>query len=111
MGSCRAQETGAHVTSSCQAQVNSLTNANFATDIGNGVALGLKALGPLKSNQITQGNSQEGDYKARYTDNNIAALMGFSHVQRGNQLQSIWASLNTSKGKNITSTAGKSGRG
>jgi hypothetical protein len=90
-----------HATNSGQAQVNSSTNTNFVADIGKGVALGLKALGPLKSNQITQGNSQKGDDKARYTDDNIAALMGFSHVQRGNQLQPIWASLNTSKGKNI----------
>jgi hypothetical protein len=55
-----------------------MSQTNFAADIGKGVALGLKALGgQIKGGQL-QGPTQEGDEKPRYTDDDIAAIMGFS---------------------------------
>ena len=58
-----------------------MTQATFAADIGKGVALGLKALGgPISPGNLAQGTTKEGDEKTHYTDNNIAAIMGFSHV-------------------------------
>ena len=58
-----------------------LTQATFAADIGKGVALGLKALGgAISPGNLAQGTTKEGDEKTHYTDNNIAAIMGFSHV-------------------------------
>jgi len=57
----------------------SMLQVNFAADIGKGVALGLKALGgPIAT--VQQGAAKEGEEKTRYTDNDIAAIMGFSHV-------------------------------
>ncbi len=78
-----------------------LFQANLAADIGKGVALGLKALGgQLKGGQL-QGPTQEVDKKTCYTDDDIAAVMGFSHVLRGDQVQPIWITLNNAKQKNI----------
>jgi hypothetical protein len=78
-----------------------LFQANLAADIGNGVALGLKALGgQLKGGQL-QGPTQEVDEKTRFTDDDNAAVMVFSHVLRGDQVQPIWITLNNSKQKNI----------
>ena len=78
------------------------TQASFAADIGKGVALGLKALGgPMAAVQQQQGTTKEGEDKTRYTEDDIAAIMGFSHVQRGDQVQPIWATLNNAKQKNF----------
>jgi hypothetical protein len=78
-----------------------LFQANLAADIGKGVALGLKALGgQLKGGQL-QEPTQEVDEKTRYTDDDIAAIMGFSHVLWGDQVQPIWIMLNNAKQKNI----------
>ncbi len=61
---------------------------NFAADIGKGVALGLKALGgPIAS--VQQGATKDGKEKTRYTNDDIAAIMGFSHVTRGDLVQPI----------------------
>ena len=79
--------------------VGAVPPVNFATDIGKGVALGLKALGgPLTS--VQQGATKEGDKKTRYTDDDIAAIMGFSHVIRGDMVQPIWTTLNNALQKN-----------
>lgn len=78
-----------------------MQHANFAADIGKGVALGLKALGGHMTPGQPQGPIKEGDEKMRYTNNNIAAVMGFSHVLRGDQVQPIWITLNNAKQKNI----------
>ncbi len=78
-----------------------LLQANLAADIGNGVALGLKALGGQLKGGKLQGPTQEVDEKTRYTDNDIAAVMGFSHILRGDQVQPIWITLNNAKQKNI----------
>ena len=57
----------------------SMPQGNFSADIGKGVALGLKALGgPITT--VQQGATKEGKEKTCYTDNDIAAIMGFSHV-------------------------------
>ena len=79
--------------------VGAVPPVNFATDIGKGVALGLKALGgPLTS--VQQGATKEGDEKTRYTDDDIAAIMGFSHVTHGDMVQPIRTTLNNAKQKN-----------
>ena len=72
---------------------------NFAADIGKGVALGLQALGGPITN-VHQGTTKEGEEKTRYTDDDIAAIMGFSHVIRGDMVQPIWTTLNNAKQKN-----------
>jgi hypothetical protein len=79
-----------------------MTQATFAADIGKGVALGLKALGgPISHGTLTQGATKDVDEKTRYTDDDIAAIMGFSHVHRGDQVQPIWTTLNNAKQKNL----------
>ena len=78
-----------------------LNQATLAADIGKGVALGLKALGgPIAAAQAPTPTT-EGDAKTRYTEDDIAAIMGFSHVHRGDQVQLIWATLNNAKQKNL----------
>ncbi len=69
--------------------------------MGRGVALGLQALGPLKPLAGNQGGGSESDPKPLYTEEDIATLMGFSHVKRGGDLQDIWTYFQTSKGKNL----------
>ncbi len=79
-----------------------MTQATFAADIGKGVALGLKALGgPISHRTLAQGTTKEVDEKTRYTNDDIAAIMGFSHVHRGDQVQPIWTTLNNVKQKNL----------
>ncbi len=79
-----------------------MTQANFAADIDKGVALGLKALGgSISPGNLAQGPTKEGDEKTRYTNDNIAAIMGFSHDHRGDQVQPILTTLNNAKQKNL----------
>jgi len=78
-----------------------ISQATFAANIGKGVALGLKALGAPIAMGHLQSPTKEGEEKTRYTDNDIAAIMGFSHVHRGDQVQSIWITMNNAKQKNI----------
>jgi len=79
-----------------------MTQATFTADIGKVVALGLKALGgPISLGNLAQGPTMEGDEKTRYTDDDIAAIMGFSHVHRGDKVQPIWTTLNNAKQKNL----------
>ena len=86
-----------------------MTQATFAADIGKGVTLGLKALrGPISPGNLAQGTTKEGNEKTRYTDNDIAAIMGFSHVHRGDQVQPILTMLNNAKQKILTFSAANS---
>ena len=62
---------------------------------------GLKALGALIATGHLQSPTKEGEEKNRYTDDDIAAIMGFSHVHRGDQVQPIWITMNNAKQKNI----------
>ncbi len=57
--------------------------------------LGLKALGgPMAAVQPQQGTTKEGEDKTRYTEDDIAAIMGFSHVKRGD-FDIFWRQLLT----------------
>jgi hypothetical protein len=76
-----------------------MTQASFVADICKGVALGLKALGGPMAAAQAQGTTKEGKEKTRYSNDDIAAIMGFSHVHRGDQLQPIWTTLNNAKQK------------
>jgi hypothetical protein len=52
--------------------------------------------GPLKTPLVTQGEATDTEGKQLYGEEDIAALMGFSNVQLGSQLQDIRAYFNTS---------------
>jgi hypothetical protein len=69
--------------------------------LGKGVALGLTALGPLKMPLVTQGGTTDTKDKTLYGEEDIAALMGFSNVRAGSQLQDIWVYFNTLRRKSI----------
>jgi hypothetical protein len=75
--------------------------AQFVAELGKGVVLGLKALGPMKTPLVTLGGTTYTNNKQLYGEEDIAALMAFSNVRAGNQLQDIWAYFNTSRGKSI----------
>ncbi len=75
--------------------------AQFAAELGKWVALGLPALGPLKTPLVTQGGTTDTKGKQLYGEEGIAALMGFSNVWAGSQLQDIWAYFYTLHGKSI----------
>jgi hypothetical protein len=55
----------------------------FAAELGKGVAMGLHTFGPFKSPLMAQGGGFESNSKQGYGEENIAALMGFSHVKKG----------------------------
>jgi hypothetical protein len=74
---------------------------NFAAELGGGVALGLHALSPFKQQTGTGGGSGDADSKKGYGEEDIAALMGFSRVKRGDQLQDIWAYFQSAGTKNV----------
>ena len=78
-----------------------MAQTTFAADIGKGVALGLRALGGPMAAAQAQSATKEGEEKTRYSDDDIAAIMGFSHVHRGDQVQPIWTTLNNGKQKNF----------
>ena len=75
--------------------------AQFAAELGKGVAMGLHALGPFKSPSLTQGGGADNDSKQGYGEEDITALMGFSHVKKGSKLQDIWTYFHTMRSKNI----------
>ena len=75
--------------------------AHFVAELGKGVAMGLHALGPLKSPSMTQGGRVDSDSKQGYREEDITALMGFSHVKKGSELQVIWTNFHTMQSKNI----------
>ncbi len=49
----------------------------------------------------TRRGGADNDSKQRYGEEDIAALMGFSHVKKGSKLQDIWTYLHTMRSKNI----------
>ena len=61
--------------------------AQFAAELGKGVAMGLHALGPFKSPSMAQGGGFESDSKQGYGEEDIADLTGFSHIKKGSDLQ------------------------
>jgi hypothetical protein len=75
--------------------------AQFAAELGEGVAMGLQALGPCKSPSLTQGVGADSDSKQGYGEEDITALMGFSHLKKGSKLQDIWTYFHTMWSKNI----------
>ncbi len=58
--------------------------------------------------QQQQGTTKEGEDKMQYIKEDITAFMGFSHVQRGDQVQPIWATLNNAKQKILIFFGGNS---
>ncbi len=75
--------------------------AHFAAELGKGVALGLHALGPLKTLALHQSGLADTDGKQGYGEEDIVALMGSLHVKKGNQLQDIGTYFQSLRGKNI----------
>ncbi len=75
--------------------------ANFAAELGKGVALGLHALSPFKTPAVAQGGLGDTETKKGYGEEDIAALMGFSHVKKRHQLQEIWSYFQSTGVKNI----------
>jgi hypothetical protein len=75
--------------------------AQFAAELGKGVAMGLHVLGPFKLSSLTQGGGADSDSKQGYGEEDITALMGFSHVKKGSELQDIWTYFHTMRSKNI----------
>jgi hypothetical protein len=63
--------------------------------------MGLMAWGPLANPTISQGGVGDGELKQGYSTEDIAALMGFACVHRGQDHPNIWEYFNKSKGKNI----------
>jgi hypothetical protein len=97
----RPQEGVAAFATQRDCPAGQLSHTTLATDIGKGVGFGLKALGGSIATGNLQSPTTEGDAKTRYTDDDIAVIMGFSHVHRGDQVQPIWATLNNAKQKNL----------
>jgi hypothetical protein len=75
--------------------------AQFAAELGKWVAMGLTAWGPLANPTILQGGVGDGEFKQGYSTEDIAALMGFACIHRGQDLPTTWDYFNKSKGKNI----------
>jgi hypothetical protein len=75
--------------------------AQFVAELEKGVALGLTALGLLKTPLVTQGGTTDTKGKQLYGEEDIAALMGFSNIPADSQLQDIWAYFNTLRRKSI----------
>ncbi len=82
--------------------------AQFAAELGKGVAMGLQAFGPFKTPLTAQGGGFESKSKQGYGEEDIAALMGISHVKKGSDLQDIWTYFHTMRDKNIDFCRGTS---
>jgi hypothetical protein len=61
-------------------------HGQFAAELGRGVALGLQAFGPLRPLVGHPGENNENDSKQLHGEEDIVALMGFSHVRKGSDL-------------------------
>jgi hypothetical protein len=72
----------------------------MATEVSKGVALGLRALGPLGPDPSAQGGGVNAVTRG-YMKDDIAAIMGFLGVENGRNLQEIWEIFNTSHRENI----------
>jgi len=77
----------------------SQVSALMTTEVGKGVALGLRAMGHLQRDLSQPGGGNVSEAKG-YTKDDIAALMGFAGTYRGSDLPDIWALFNATKGKN-----------
>ncbi len=73
----------------------------FAAKRGKGVAMGLMVWGLLANPTTLQGGVGDGESKQGYSTEDIAALMEFACIHRGQDLPTIWDYFNKSKGKNI----------
>jgi hypothetical protein len=73
----------------------------MATEVGKGVALGLRAVGHLQRDTLQLGGGYEADTGKGYTKDDIVAILGFAGVYSGNSLPDIWELFNATKGKNI----------
>ena len=80
-----------------QAQVSAI----MASEVGKGVALGLRAAGHLHRDATNIGGGYNSEGGKGYTKDDIATLMGFAGVYSGNNLPDIWELFNLTKGKNI----------
>ena len=80
---------------------STLSSAQFAGELSKGLAIGLKLLGHLMSPTLLQGGHTDMDTKQGYSNEDIAALMGFAHMKHGNQLPTIWEYFNSYRGKSI----------
>jgi hypothetical protein len=87
--------TGAHA----QGLPNVL--AQFAVELGKGMAMGLTAWGLLANPTVLQGGVGDGVSKQGYSTKDITALMGSPCIHRGQDLPTIWNYFNKSKGKDI----------
>jgi hypothetical protein len=83
---------------------------SFCSRIGEGSGPWPAALGPLKPSTGHQGGANETDSKQLYGEEDIAALMSFSHIKRGADLQDMWTYFQTSKRKTWTCAADSSWR-
>ena len=72
----------------------------MATKVGKGVALGLRAMGHLQRDLSQPGGGYDSETKG-YTNDDIAAVMGFAGTYRGSDLPNFWALFNATKGNNI----------
>jgi hypothetical protein len=79
-----------------QAQVSAI----MASEVGKGVALGLRAARHLHRDVANIGGGYDSEGGKGYTKDDIAALMGFARVYSGNNLPNIWELFNSTKGKN-----------
>jgi hypothetical protein len=75
--------------------------ANFAAELSKGVALGLHTFSPFKTPSVAQGGLGDAETKKGNGEEDITALMGFSHVKKGSQLQDIWSYFQFAGVKNI----------
>jgi hypothetical protein len=78
----------------------SQVSALMATKVGKGVALGLRAMCHLQRDLSQPGGGYDSETKG-YTNDDIAAVMGFAGTYQGSDLPDIWALFNATKGKNI----------
>jgi hypothetical protein len=67
--------------------------------------MGLMAWGPLANPTFLQGGIGDGEPKQSYSTKDIAALLGFDCIHRGQDLPTMWDYFNKSKGENIKTTA------
>jgi hypothetical protein len=76
-------------------------SALMASEVGKGVALGLRAVGHGNRNPTHMGGGYDTDIGKGYTKDDIAALMGFAGVYSSSNLPDIWEVFNATKGKNV----------
>jgi hypothetical protein len=76
-------------------------SALMASEVGKGVALGLRAVGHGNREPTHMGGGYDTDVGKGYTKDDIAALMGFAGVYSGSNLPDIWEVFNSTRGKNI----------